>query len=352
MAEKVVMQGDEALAEAAIRAGCRFFAGYPITPQSPITEYLSWRLHEVGGDFVQAESELSAIAMVTGASVAGARAMTATSGPGFSLMAEGMSGLAGGRKPAVIVDIQRMGAGGGGISAAQSDYYYATKSLGHGGLKGFVMGPNSVQEAIDCMYDAFDIADKYRTPVIILADAIIGQMMELVELPEFKKEFPDKSEYIPGGCAGREKKIIRDTNFNPQVLERMYKEYTKMYDDWEDTEVRFEEYMLADAEYVIISWGTSARISTTAVSRLRAAGVKVGIFRPITLHPFPYKRISGFDKNKIKGVLTVEMTIPRQFYHDVVRALDRDIRHEWFGHTAGVITTPEEVENAVKNMTS
>lgn len=348
MKKKQVWQGNEAMAEAAIRAGCTFYAGYPITPQSSITEYLSWRMPESGGKFVQAESEVAAINMLVGSSAAGVRTMTATSGPGFSLMAEGMSVLAAGSMPSVVVDVQRSGAGGGNIIASQSDYNYATKSLGHGGLKAYVVGPAYVQELVDEVYSAFDFADQYKTLVIVMSDGLIGQMMEPIVLPEFKKEWPDRSDTVPNGCHGREKRIIREFDFDTAVLEQRYIKLNKMYEIWNENEVKVEEIFMDDAEYVIAAWGTTARICITVLEHLRNEGIKVGMIRPITLHPFPYKNFKELSTEKIKGVLTVEMSMPAQFYHDVKMELNRAIKHEWFSRSAGNIITPDEIEEAFK----
>ncbi len=356
MSEKVVKKGNEAICEAAIRAGCRFFAGYPITPQTTATEYLSWRMPEAGGVFVQAESEVAAINMVAGSAMAGTRAMTATSGPGLSLMTEGLSVIAGTRLPTVIVNIQRSGAGIGSITGNQSDFYMVTKTLGHGGLTGLVYGPESIQESVDIMYESWDLAEKYRTPVIIMTDGVMGQMMEQVEMPDFK-EAPDLSEqpYVAGKRkGGRKKHLIMDSPyFGPKAtqadnLEYNYAQYEKVYESWDENEVRYEEYMTQDAEYLIIAWGTSARVAKTAIRHLREQGVKVGLFRPITLVPFPKKQLAAIDKNKIKGILTVEMAVPSQFHNEVMHYLDKDIRVEKYRRGGGNMVLDEEIEECVK----
>ncbi|MGI6349180.1 MAG: 3-methyl-2-oxobutanoate dehydrogenase subunit beta [Eubacteriaceae bacterium] len=358
MSEKVVKKGNEAICEAAIRAGCRFFAGYPITPQTTATEYLSWRMPEAGGVFVQAESEVAAINMVAGSAMAGTRAMTATSGPGLSLMTEGLSVIAGTRLPTVIVNIQRSGAGIGSITGNQSDFYMVTKTLGHGGLTGLVYGPESIQESVDIMYESWDLAEKYRTPVIIMTDGVMGQMMEQVEMPDFK-EAPDLSEqpYVAGKRkGGRKKHLIMDSPyFGPKAtqadnLEYNYAQYEKVYESWDENEVRYEEYMTQDAEYLIIAWGTSARVAKTAIRHLREQDVKVGLFRPITLVPFPKKQLAAIDKNKIKGILTVEMAVPSQFHNEVMHYLDKDIRVEKYRRGGGNMVLDEEIEECVKKM--
>jgi len=358
MSEKVVKKGNEAVCEAALRAGCRFFAGYPITPQTTATEYLSWRMKEVGGVFVQAESELAAINMIVGSAFSGTRSMTATSGPGLSLMTETLSVIAGTRLPAVIIDIQRAGAGIGTIQGSQGDFYMITKTLGHGGLKGLVYAPESIQESVNLIYESWDKAEQYRVPVIIMTDGTMGQMMEAVEIPDFK-EAPDLSDqpYVAGKRKnGRKKRMITDTPwFGPCAsqndnVEYHYSEYEKMYDEWNTTEVRFEEYMMEDAEYLIIAWGTSARVAKTAIKRMRKEGLKVGLFRPITLVPFPKDQITKLDKKKIKAVLTVEMTIPSQFHHEVVQYLDKDIEIETYRRGGGNMVLDEEIEEALKKL--
>lgn len=358
MSEKVVKKGNEALCEAALRAGCRFFAGYPITPQTTATEYLSWRMNEIGGVFVQAESELAAINMIAGSAHSGCRSMTATSGPGLSLMTETLSVMAGTRLPAVIVDIQRAGAGIGGIQGAQGDFYMITKTLGHGGLQGLVYAPDTIQESIDIIYEAWDKAEQYRTPVFIMTDGTMGQMMEAVMLPEFK-DIPDLSDQPYVACKrkdGRKKRLITDSpwfgpysNMNDN-MEYHYAEYEKMYESWNENEVRYEEFMMDDAEYLIIAWGTSARVAKTAIKHLRDQGIKVGLFRPITLCPFPKDQIASIDKNKIKAVLTVEMTIPSQFHHEVIIYLDKDIKIETYRRGGGNMVLDEEIEEALKKL--
>ncbi len=351
MEKKKVMQGNIATAVAAVRAGCRFFCGYPITPQTSITEYLSTRMCEVGGEFVQAESEVAAINMLMGASAGGLRAMTATAGPGLSLMAEGMSCMAAGRYPGVIVDVQRGGGGSGTITASQSDYNFVTKTLGHGGLRAFVLAPMSVQEVADFTFRAFDIADKYRNPVIVLSDAVIGQMMEPVALPEFKKELPDKSDWIANGCEGRERRVVRDYDLgNRELLEKRYIAANDMYEKWQQEEVVWENIQMDDAEIVILAFGTAARIAKSVVTKLRKEGHKVGIIRPVTLFPFPYDVISKLDNKTVKAVLVVEMAIPAQLYYDVKLALDRKIPLHSATRCGGIVITPEEIEAALRKI--
>lgn len=351
MEKKQVMEGNIAVSEAAMRAGCTFYAGYPITPQSSITEYLSHKMFEKNREFVQAESEVAAINMVAGASAGGARAMTATSGPGFSLMAEGMSFMSAGRFPGVIVDVQRSGAGGGGILASQSDYNYATKTLGHGGLRAFVVGPESVQESVDWTYRAFDIADEYRTLVIVMTDGMIGQMMEPVSLPEYRElsTLPYK-DWIAEGAEGRERRVVKEFSFDNYELERWYKERAAIYEEWADKLTQYEDYRMEDAEIVITAWGSTARISKTAIDTLREQGLKVGLIRAITLHPFPSARIAALDAAKVKHVLSVEMSDPVQFYEDVDRALRGRIPLSHFSRSGGVMITPDDIEGAIQKL--
>lgn len=345
---KEVMEGNIALSEAAIRAGCRFYAGYPITPQTSITEHLSSRMEEAGGTFIQAESELAAINMVSGASAGGLRAMTATAGPGFSLMAEGMSFLCASQLPAVIVDVMRTGPGGATIRPSQSDYNYATKTLGHGGHRGFVVAPCSVQECADWTFRGFDISDKYRVPFILLSDGMIGNMLEPVELPEPIEKIPER-DYIVDGCEGRAFRDQKDFERNPDILEAFYKSRNEMYREWEETMAEFETYRMDDAEYVITGFGSSARISKGAVDALREEGYKVGLIRPITLHPFPFAPYKEIDPESIRFVLTVEMSDPKQFYFDVDYALRDGVEHHSFTRSGGFMITPDDVVEAFKS---
>lgn len=343
----VFMKGNEAMAESAIRAGARFFSAYPITPQTTFTEYMAKRMPEAGGVFIQSESELSAASMIIGASTACVRCLTATSGPGLSLMQESLSSLAAARLPCVLVDIQRVGGGQAGIVSSQMDYNLVTKSLGHGGLKGMVLAPSTCQEGVDLVYEAFDLADKYRVPVIILTDALTGQMAETVELKPFKTEFPDKSEYQLDGAgdAGRPRRIILDTNiYGPyngdrnSNVEYHLMEDDKVYKSWDENEVRSEDYLMEDAEYVVITYGTTARIARTTIDELREEGYKVGMIRPITLVPFPKKRFEALDPAKVKGVLVTEMAIPMQFANDVIPWLDRSLNVETYARAHNPVT--------------
>lgn len=354
MSQKEIWQGNEALAEAAVRVGCTFFAGYPITPQTEIVEYLSWRLPEVGGTYLQAESEVAAISMVIGASIGGARAMTASSNPGIALMTEGFGAMASGRFPAVIVDVQRAGAANVGITASQSDYNLVTKTFGPGGLRAFVLGPADVQELVDLMGVAFDVADRYMTPVVVLTESVVGQMLEPITFDNvIPDKHYDKSAFIPSGKDNGGRRLVQDSPIKiegsdpfsvARNAQKAYRSYEAMYKHWEKDELRYEEHMLEDAEYAFIAWGAAARITLDAIDNLRADGVKVGMLRPITLFPFPHKIISNMNPKKYKGVMTVEMAIPAQLYHDVRGDLDKQIPLECYNTGAGMITNAEDVE--------
>lgn len=348
--EKRFMKGCEAIAESAIRAGCRFFAGYPITPQNEIPEYMARRLPEVGGVFVQGESEVASINMVYGASCAGARAMTSSSSPGISLKAEGISYLAQTKLPAVIANVSRCGPGLGGILPAQSDYLLATKASGHGGFKMIVLAPSTVQEAVDLTYKAFDYADRDRNPVMLLVDGVIGIMMESVVLPDYKKDFPDKSEWILGNATNREPRQIIPMCWDAITLEKCNKEAAKMYERWEKEEISAEQYMVDDAEYIIVAYGTTARICKAAIKALRKENIKIGLIRPIILNPFPYTILENLNYSNIKKVITAEMTIPSQLIMDVRIAVKDRAPIATFGRSGGVIPLPDEIINAIKNI--
>lgn len=341
------MKGNAVIAEAAIRAGLDFFAGYPITPQTELLEYMSHHMPKKGKAFIQAESEIASASMVQSASMGGARSMTATSGPGLSLMAETLSNMALCRLPAVIVDVQRAA---GNLTPEQSDYNYVTKSLGHNGLRGLVYAPANLQEAADLTYAAFDKADKYSIPVFIMVDGVMGQMEEAVEMPE-----PYTGErYIdfipPIGCEGRDPVGGRT---QPQAsagqtaedaLEKHRIETYNMYREWIDTETLYEEYQMEDAEYVIIAYGSAARVCRDTVNILRGQGYKVGMLRLITLFPFPEKQIAAL---KVKGVLTVEMALPPMLYDDVRIHLDRSIPHEYYIRCGGNMVDEYEAAEAL-----
>ena len=308
MAEKVLMKGNEVLAEAALRAGCRFFFGYPITPQTELAAYMSKRMPKVGGTYLQAESEIAAINMVYGASAAGARVMTSSSSPGISLKGEGISYMAGADLPGVIVNVQRGGPGLGGIQPSQSDYWQATRATGHGDFQLMVFAPSTVQEMADCAFLAFEKADEYRMPVMILADGMLGQMMEPVVLPEPKADLPDKPWATTGHKGEREHNIVNSLYLQAADLERLNNERFERYAKIKETEQRAELFMTDDAEIVVVAFGASARIARSAVVTAREKGIKAGLIRPITLWPFPSDAIESVIPHA-KVLLSVEMNM-------------------------------------------
>lgn len=349
MSEKVLMKGNEAIAEAAIRANCKLFFGYPITPQTELSEYMAKNMPKRGGLSLQAESEVAAINMVLGAAASGARVITSSSSPGVSLKSEGVSYIVGSDLPCVIVNVQRGGPGLGGIQPAQSDYYQATKALGHGDMKLIVLAPASVQEMASLTGDAFDLADIYRTPVMILADGALGQMMEPVDFEARDvRELPEKDWACNGHANSRKSNIINSLYMAPEDLEKTIKDRFERYEVIQNNEVRYEEYMTDDAEIIIVSYGITARIAKTAIKAAREEGIKVGLLRPITLSPFPAKRLADLADNA-KAFLSVEMNMG-QMINDVKIAIDckRPVKH--FGRTGGVIPTPEEILEEIRSM--
>ena len=346
---KVLMKGNEAVAEAAVRGGCRAFFGYPITPQNEIPEYLSKRLPEVGGCFIQAESEVSAINMVYGAAGAGARAMTSSSSPGISLKQEGISYICGAELPCVIVNMVRGGPGLGGIQPAQSDYFQTVKGGGHGDYHMLVYAPSSVQEAVNIMYNAFDKADEYRMPVMLLGDGMIGQIMEAVELPEMKDPatFPKKDWATDGTGKGESRRVINSLYIEPDVLEEVNHRLFSRYDMLKEKEVKCEEYLTDDAEIVIVAYGTVARIAKSAVNELRQKGIKAGLLRPITLYPYPEKALNDLAKKDcVKSFLTIELSMG-QMIEDVRLAVNGLKPVEFYGRTGGNVMSPEDIVNVV-----
>lgn len=341
---KVLMKGNEALAEAALAAGCRFYSGYPITPQTEILEYLSWRMEDVGGEFIQAESELAGINMVLGAAAAGARAFTTSSGPGFSLKQEGISYLVAADLPAVIVDVMRIGSGLGDISQGQGDYWQLTRGGGHGDYRTLVLAPASVQENADLMAESFDLAETYRHPVLIASDAAIGQMIEVVEIPEFAEHDIDKFDWSIKGCkAGTEQRKIQNTYYtHPDYEGYLSRKYAQM----EANEQRFEAIGVEDAEIVLVAYGISSRICRDAVEIGRAQGIKVGLIRPITLWPFPVK---AFNQAKCaKAFLTVEMNILGQMTDDVRLAIRNRCLVDHYGSIFEIPQTEGILKKAVQ----
>ncbi len=346
MAERVMMKGNEAIAEGAIRAGCRFFFGYPITPQNEVPEYMSRRMPEVGGTFIQAESEVSAINMVYGAAGAGARVMTSSSSPGISLKMEGISYAAGAELPCVIVNVCRGGPGLGGLSPSQSDYFQATKGGGHGDYRLVVFAPASVQEIIDLMYQAFVTADKYRNPVMVLADGLLGQMMEPVTLTEVKDlQIPAKPWATTGMMNGKPQSIINSLGLVGEDLEKINVRIQKKYQAIEANEVRFVEEDVKEADLVVVAYGTSARVAKSAIAKAKAQGKKVGLFRPVTLWPFPSKQIKELAESG-KRFLVVEMSAG-QLVEDVRLAVNGRTQVGLFGKLNGTIPSVNEVYEAI-----
>ena len=347
---KKLMKGNEAIAEAAIRGGCRAFFGYPITPQNEIPEYLSKRLPEVGGVFIQSESEVAAINMVYGAAGSGARAMTSSSSPGISLKQEGISYICGAELPCVIINMVRGGPGLGGIQPAQSDYFQAVKGGGHGDYHMLVYGPGTVQEAVNLIYDAFDKADQYRMPVMILGDGMLGQIMEAVEIPEFKDPatFPKKEWATDGTGFGATRRIINSLYIEPDVLEEINHRLFARYAELAEKELKYEAYMCDDAEVVLVAYGTVARISKSAVHTLRAMGIKAGLFRPVTLYPFPEKQIAALAaKESVKRFVTIELSMG-QMIEDVRLAVNGAKPVSFFGRTGGNVMTPDDIVAVIK----
>jgi len=347
MSEKVLMKGNEALAEAAIAAGCRHFFGYPITPQTEVAAYMSKRMPKVGGTYLQAESEVAAINMVYGASAAGARVMTSSSSPGISLKSEGISYLAGADLPALIINVQRGGPGLGGIQPSQSDYWQATRATGHGDFHILVFAPSTVQESVDLVAKAFELGDKYRMPAMILSDGMLGQMMEPVVLPEKQITSPKKDWATTGTYGKRKHNIINSLYIQPDELERLVRERFQKYAEIEKNEVMAESYLTDDAELVIVAYGASSRVSRSAVNALRAKGLKVGLVRPITLWPFPKEAVRACIPTA-KKFLTVEMSMG-QMVDDVRLAVNGERPVEFYGRTGGVIPTPAEISVAAEN---
>ena len=341
---KMLMKGNEAVAEAAIQAGCRFFFGYPITPQNEIPEYMAARLPKVGGTFLQAESEVAAINMVYGAAGAGARVMTSSSSPGISLKQEGISYIAGAELPAVIVNMVRGGPGLGSIQPAQSDYFQATRGGGHGDYRTPVFVPASIQEAVELTQRAFDVADQYRTPVMVLGDGMIGQMMEPVEMPEYKpRPLPEKTWATTGWSKemGIPRRIINSLYIQPDELEVVVGRLMAKYAEIEKNELLVEEQYADDADIIIAAYGTTARICLTAIRQAREKGIKCGLIRPITAWPFPHANYLKAAEHA-KAVLCVEMSTG-QMIDDVKIAVQGKCPVEFYGRTGGMIPSVREI---------
>jgi len=348
MEKRVFIKGNEALALGAIKAGCRYYFGYPITPQNDIPEYLSKHLVKAEGCFIQAESEVASINMLLGASAAGARAMTSSSSPGISLMQEGISYLAGSELPAVIVNITRSGPGLGGISASQGDYFQATRGGGHGDYRTLVLAPHSVQEMHDLTLLAFDLADKYRNPVVILGDAVLGQMQEpMAERIYHPLELPPK-DWTLTGATGRKPNLIKSLYLKEGEMEQHNWKLFAKYQQMKKEEVRYEVSLAEDADLLVAAFGTAARVSKTAIRLARAEGIKVGLFRPITLFPFPEEALLRLSR-RVKRFLTIEMNTG-QMVEDVKLSVARDAEVHFYGHPPGSPPVPEELLEAIKKI--
>jgi 2-oxoglutarate ferredoxin oxidoreductase subunit alpha len=347
MAKKEFMSGNDAIAEAAVQAGCRFYFGYPITPQNEIGERMSWRLPQVGGGFVQAESEVSAIYMVFGAAGAGARVMTSSSSPGISLMQEGISYIAAAELPCVLVNMMRGGPGLGGIQPSQSDYFQATKGGGHGDYHLLVLAPSTAQEAVNLTMLAFDLADKYRNPVMILGDGNIGQMMEPVEFKP-PKPFVAKKDWAIAGAKNRPRNIIKTLYLDPVVLEKRNLEIARKLSEAVKNEVRFESYMTEDAEIIVAAYGTVARIAKTAIRILRDEGIKSGLLRPVSLYPFPAQAFAKAAE-KVKNILVVEMSLGQMLEDVKLAVCDRTNVH-FYSRVGGMVPSYDEIVAQVEKI--
>ena len=348
--QKLLLTGNEVCAEAAILAGCRYYYGYPITPQNEILTHMALRMSQVGGTSIQVESELAAINMVHGSAAAGARTMTSSSSPGISLKQEGISYLAGSELPCVIVNMQRGGPGLGDISPSQADYFQAVKGGGHGDYHTIVLAPSSVQETADLVFDAFDLADCYRNPVMILGDAQLGQMMEPIVLKESKKPNLYAKDWALTGAKGRKRNIVKSFYPVKGELEVFNAKLQKKYRQIKAEEVRYEEINVENADIVIVAYGTCARICKEVIKSGEASDIKIGILRPITLWPFPSDVIQKISE-KVRAILTVEMSAGQMVEDVRLSVLGRCPVH-FYGRTGGGIPTPKQIIEKVQEITS
>ena len=347
MSNKVLMKGNEAIAEAAIIAGCRHYFGYPITPQTEIAAYMAKKMPKIGGTFLQAESEVAAINMVYGVASTGYRVMTSSSSPGISLKGEGLSYLAGADLPALIVNVQRGGPGLGGIQPSQSDYFQATKGGAHGDFHMLVLAPASVQEMAELTVKGFDLADKYRMTTMILADGTMGQMMEPVSLDFEVAPKVEKPWAVTGTNMQRKHNVINSLYLKPEILEKTNFERFERYNLIKENEVMYEEYLMDDAEICIVAFGIASRVAKNAINEARNQGIKVGLIRPITLWPFPEKVISK-AADKVKSFISVELSMG-QMIEDVRLAVNGKAPVSLCNRSGGMIPTPEQVLEAIKN---
>ncbi len=346
MADKVLMKGNEAIAEAAIIAGCRHYFGYPITPQTEIAAYMAKRMPKIGGTFLQAESEVAAINMVYGVASTGYRVMTSSSSPGIALKSEGLSYLAGADLPALVVNVQRGGPGLGGIQPSQSDYFQATRSGGHGDFRMIVLAPSSVQEMAEFTVKGFELADKYRMTAMILADGTMGQMMEPVSLDFDVKPMPEKPWATTGTKMARPHNIVNSLFLSPDQLERTNFERFDRYAVIEETEAMYEEYLMEDAEICIAAFGIAARVAKNAINEARAQGIKVGMIRPKTLWPFP-KAPFRAAADRVKSMISVELSMG-QMIEDVRLATECRVPVTLCNRVGGMIPAPEQILAAIK----
>ena len=346
MADRILMKGNEAIAEAAIRAGCRHYFGYPITPQTEIAAYMAKKMPKIGGVFLQAESEIASINMVYGAAAAGMRVMTSSSSPGISLKTEGLSYIAGSDVPALVVNVQRGGPGLGGIQPSQSDYFQATKGGGHGDYRMIVLAPASVQEMASLTIKGFDLADKYLMTAMILADGTIGQMMEPITFEDAEVNTYEKPWALTGTECKRPHNVVNSLYLKPDELERKNFERFERYKKIEETEAMWEEYMMDDAEYCVVAFGIASRVAKNAVAAARAEGIKVGLIRPITLWPFPSSPIAK-AADKVKSFISVELNMG-QMIEDVKLATKSKKPVSLCNRTGGMIPSPEEVLEAIR----
>jgi len=343
-----LLKGNVAFAEAAIRAGCLAYFGYPITPQTELLEHMSSEMPRLGRAFVQAESELAAINMLYGAACTGLRCMTSSSSPGISLMQEGFSYIACSEVPAVVIDIMRGGPGLGNIQAAQGDYFQITRSAGHGDFHAIVLAPSTVQEAIDLTVLAFDLAEKYRTLVIVAADGIIGQMMEPAELPPMQKPRTTSPDWALSGAEGRPHNIITSIYLGADNLERVNKRLQAKLARIKPNEQRYVEHDVADARLLVVGFGTAGRVAESAVAAAREQGLAVGLFRPVSLWPFPEDRLSELA-DSVAGCVVVEMNAG-QMLEDVRLVVGREMPIEFVGRTGGNVPLPDEIMEAIKRL--
>ena len=343
--EKVLMKGNEALAEAAVLAGCRHFYGYPITPQNELAAYMSRRMPKVGGTFLQAESEIAAIHMVIGAASTGERTMTGSSSPGIALKGEGLSYMAGCDLPALIVNVQRAGPGLGGIQPAQADYFQATRGMGHGDFKMLVLSPSTIQEMVDLTRVSFDLAETYRMPALMLTDGIMGQMMEPVVLPE-PTPHPACPDWAVGNRESKGRRVINSLYLQPADLENVLIERYKRYDVIERNEPRHDSFLLEDADIVLAAYGASARIAKNVVLAARAEGIKAGLLRPITLWPFPKNAFAQAAKTA-KAFVSVEMSMG-QMIEDIHLAIRHAKPVTLSNRTGGMVPQPDEILEDVR----